>query len=244
VGYREMPISIAQNSLAGLFVLVRRIDEQNAVFCSRRILRVNPFASQNFIAFGFVPFMSGSLFDKSGQRKYLVGSERRAFVRCAAHRDNLAATFCLTLALTGARISEVLALTYDRVDSVNRVIVFRTLKQRGKIAYRAIPVPLWLLRQLKNERSHTAHRLWPWGRTKAWQLVKSVMREAGIAEFFSQPKALRHAFAIEAGQQGVPLNIVQRWLGHARIETTAIYSAAMGPEERNLARRSWKSLKI
>lgn len=188
--------------------------------------------------------MSGSLFDKSGQRKYLVGCERRAFARCASHREESVATFCLTLAVTGARISEVLALTHDRVDAVNRVVVFRTLKQRGKLAYRAIPVPLWLLRQLRSgDNIHPAQRLWPWGRTKAWQLVKSVMQEAGIAEVFSKPKALRHAFAIEAGQQGVPLNIVQRWLGHARIETTAIYSAALGPEERNLARRSWKSLK-
>jgi integrase/recombinase XerD len=218
--------------------------EQNAVFCSRRIPQVNPLRSQIFFASGFVPFMSGSLFDRAGQRKYLVGSERRAFVRCASRREDATASFCLTLAVTGARISEVLALTYDRVDSVNRVLVFRTLKQRGKVTHRAIPVPLWLLHQLRRGRIHAAQRLWPWGRTKAWKLVKSVMREAGIAELLSKPKALRHAFAIEAGQQGVPLNIVQRWLGHARIETTAIYSTALGPEERNLARRSWKALKI
>lgn len=68
------------------------------------------------------------------------------------------------------------------------------------------------------------------------------MRDAGIADALCKPKALRHAFAVGAGQQGVPLNIVQRWLGHARIETTAIYAGAIGDEERNLARRSWRSL--
>jgi integrase/recombinase XerD len=56
------------------------------------------------------------------------------------------------------------------------------------------------------------------------------------------PKALGHGFAIEAGQNGVPLNIVQRWLGHARLETTAIYAGALGLEERKLARRTWKAL--
>lgn len=65
------------------------------------------------------------------------------------------------------------------------------------------------------------------------------MRKAGIAESLCKPKALRHAFAVEVGQKGIPLNIVQRWLGHARIETTAIYASASGDEERNLARRAW-----
>jgi site-specific recombinase XerD len=58
----------------------------------------------------------------------------------------------------------------------------------------------------------------------------------------NQRKALRHGFAIEAGQKGVPLNVIQRWLGHARLETTAIYAQALGNEERNLARRTWQAL--
>jgi site-specific recombinase XerD len=70
------------------------------------------------------------------------------------------------------------------------------------------------------------------------------MRKAGMAESLCKPKALRHAFAVEAGQKGIPLNIVQRWLGHARIETTAIYASAIGEEERNLARRAWSSLEL
>jgi integrase/recombinase XerD len=57
-----------------------------------------------------------------------------------------------------------------------------------------------------------------------------------------EPKELRHAFAVEAGQKGIPLNTIQRWLGHARIETTSIYANALGDEERNLARRAWSLL--
>lgn len=78
----------------------------------------------------------------------------------------------------------------------------------------------------------------------AWKLVKPVMKEAGIASFLCKPKALRHAFAIEAGQKGVPLNIVQRWFGQARIETTAVYASAIGDEERNLAKKTWSSLEL
>jgi site-specific recombinase XerD len=51
---------------------------------------------------------------------------------------------------------------------------------------------------------------------------------------------LRHGFGIHAVQSGVPLNLVQRWLGHARMETTAIYLDAMGSEEREIASRMWR----
>jgi len=53
------------------------------------------------------------------------------------------------------------------------------------------------------------------------------------------PKALRHAFGVGATQKNVPLNIVQKWMGHSRLSTTAIYADAVGDEERLLANRMW-----
>lgn len=186
--------------------------------------------------------MSGSLFDRNGCRKYLVANERHAFVRAATMQQDTISTFCLTLAFTGARISEVLALCDDRVDAGDETIVFRTLKQREKLVFRAVPVPRALITLLKSYANAKPGPLWPWGRTTAWKITKAIMREAGIAEGLCKPKALRHALAVDAGQRGIPLNIVQRWLGHARIETTAIYAGAIGEEERNLARRIWSSI--
>ncbi|HEY1707218.1 MAG TPA: site-specific integrase [Rhizomicrobium sp.] len=216
--------------------------ERNAVFCSRRIPEVNPYRSQYLSAAAFVPFMSGSLFDAKGNRKYLTARERLAFAHAASKEPLAISTFCLTMAFTGARISEVLALTLARIDAADDAIVFETLKQRKKRIFRAVPVPRTFIPLLTAYGTERPDRLWPWGRTSAWKIVKSVMREAGIDECLCKPKALRHAFAVEAGQKGIPLNIVQRWLGHARIETTAIYASAIGEEERNLARRMWSSL--
>jgi site-specific recombinase XerD len=34
---------------------------------------------------------------------------------------------------------------------------------------------------------------------------------------------------------------IQRWMGHARLETTAIYASVLGEEERILARRTWNA---
>jgi integrase/recombinase XerD len=218
---------------------MRRIGEQNAVFCSRILFPVNRSRSFYFSMRILVLVMSGSLFDQTGARKYLIASERLAFIRTAMQESDVTATFCLTLAISGARISEVLAVTADRVDLANGTIVFETLKQRKRALFRAVPMPDCLLRLIMQTRRPSGTRLWPWGRTTAWKLVKDVMRRAGIAERLCKPKSLRHAFAVEAGQEGVPLNIVQRWLGHARLETTAIYMSVLGEEERNLARRTW-----
>jgi len=191
--------------------------------------------------------MTQSLFDRTGNRKYLVARERQAFVSAAVAEGGAVGAFCLALAFTGARISEVLALTSERLDESNEAIVFETLKQRRRGVFRAVPVPVQLLCLIidttRSPKSNAkTDRLWPRGRTTAWKQVKRVMKAAGIADAFCKPKALRHGFAIDAGQNGVPLNIVQRWLGHARIETTAIYAGAIGEEERSLARRTWKAL--
>ena len=38
---------------------------------------------------------------------------------------------------------------------------------------------------------------------------------------------------------GIPLNLVQKWLGHAQLSTTAVYANAVGAEEKDIARRMW-----
>jgi integrase/recombinase XerD len=186
------------------------------------------------------------LFDLQGQRKYLTSSERYAFMDAARRAPPKMETFCLTLAHTGARISEVLALTSARIDSSAQAIVIESLKKRTRGIYRAVPVPIELLLRLEEVHSianatSANERLWPWGRTTAWLRVKEVMKEAEIGGAWSMPKALRHGFGVAGvADANVPLNMMQKWLGHARIETTAIYANAVGREERNIARRMWK----
>lgn len=143
--------------------------------------------------------MSGSLFDQSGSRKYLVAAERIAFVVAAPIKEKSISAFCITLAASGGRVSEVLALTPGQIDLANGAIVFQTLKQRPRRAFRAVPVPAHVLGLLRRISGEPGARLWPWGRTTAWKVAKSIMREANIAEVLCKPKALRHAFAVEAG---------------------------------------------
>lgn len=55
----------------------------------------------------------------------------------------------------------------------------------------------------------------------------------------ASPKELRHGVGVVAVQNGIPLNLVQRWLGHAQLSTTAIYAEGVGSEERAIAARMW-----
>jgi integrase/recombinase XerD len=47
-------------------------------------------------------------------------------------------------------------------------------------------------------------------------------RAAGVRRRFA-PHQLRHAHAVEMAREGVPLNIIQRQLGHANLGITSIY---------------------
>lgn len=185
---------------------------------------------------------SGSLYSAAGQRKYLTESERDLFIQ-AAERCTRAElrTLCLVLAYTGCRISEALSLKASAIQPSGFVAI-RSLKKRGLIHVREVPIPPTLLATLNSAHPLQAseQRLWMLSRNRAWQLVKSVMAAAGIpAGLHATPKGLRHAFGIHAIQSGVPINLVQRWLGHARLETTAIYLNAIGAEEMKIAARMW-----
>jgi len=190
------------------------------------------------------------LYDSAGQRKYLTAEERTAFLKAAEHADRQARTLCMTLVYTGCRISEALQLTADRVDLSGKVIVFESLKKRRRGLYRAVPVPAPVLDALdlvhglrEAQRARDGGRsvqLWPFGRATGWRRVHEVMDKAEIDGPQASPKGLRHGFGVAAVQAGIPLNMVQKWLGHAQLSTTAIYADAVGAEEQAIAERMWR----
>ena len=54
--------------------------------------------------------------------------------------------------------------------------------------------------------------------------------QAGVRRRFA-PHQLRHAHAVELAREGVPLNVIQRQLGHANLGTTSIYLQGIDTEE-------------
>jgi integrase len=182
------------------------------------------------------------MFDRQGNRKYLNSAERWAFRRAAqAEPDALRRAFALTLFHCGCRVSEGLNVTAERVDLAHKAIVFETLKRRKRGHFRAVPIPdslVELLRQVTPQADPSAC-VWTFSRVTAFRFVKDLMTRAKVAGGMASPKGLRHGFAVACLAQKIPLPTVQKWLGHARMDTTAIYLEVTGNEERELAKRLW-----
>lgn len=194
--------------------------------------------------------MSRELFTIDGKRKYLTTDERDRFLIVAnQHERGEVRTLCLVMAHTGCRISEALELMADKIDLSAKSIVFRTLKQRDRTIYRAVPCPdstldaLDLVHRIrkaqKSKGSGKNAPLWSWGRTQATKHICAVMKQAGITGAHASSKGLRHGFGVIASTQTRNPRLVQKWLGHRSLETTTIYMDAVGEEERELAARMW-----
>jgi len=190
------------------------------------------------------------LLDTEGRRLYLNTEERAAFLKAARTQDPVHCAFAELLFFTGCRISEALEVTPQRLDLSDNKVILRSLKKRREDVYRAVPLPpeyidslqrTFSLRQAQKRQKTKSERLWPWHRQYGWQLVKSIMQAADIADGPHQTaKGLRHAYGIHAISKGIPVTSVQKWLGHAQLSTTAIYVDFVGAEASDLAARMWE----
>ena len=197
--------------------------------------------------------MSGMrLYDTAGNRLYLNAEERASFLAVARRKPARDRTLCETLLFTGCRPSELVEITPVRVDLSGGSITIRSLKKRkdaSRIVYRSVPVPPDYLgtlntahgiREAQKSRKQASAPIWPLSRVRVGQIVKGIMIEAGIPDApHRSPKGLRHGFGIHATVNGIPLHMLQKWMGHAQLSTTAIYADAVGKDEQDIAARMW-----
>ena len=141
-------------------------------------------------------------------------------------------------------------LCCGQVDLAAGVLVIESLKKRRSGIFRAVPVPppalleaLDLVYGIRERQAHRSkgrgERLWPGSRMTGWRAVHAVMAAAALDGPQASPKGLRHGFGVAAVAADIPLNLVQKWLGHAQLTTTAVYANAVGAEEKDIARRMW-----
>ncbi|MCP5048127.1 MAG: site-specific integrase, partial [bacterium] len=173
------------------------------------------------------------------------------FLENALKGDRYVRTFCTTLYYTGCRISEALELTPRRIDLSGNLVIFESLKKRRRGVFRAVPVPsdyidtmnmVHAIRDAQDGQKKAVldHPLWDWSRTTAWRRVKDVMDSSGIQPGpHLCPKGLRHGYGIHAITEKVPLNMLQKWMGHSDLKTTSIYANAVGEEQNKIASRMW-----
>ncbi|MCY4591122.1 MAG: tyrosine-type recombinase/integrase [Alphaproteobacteria bacterium] len=174
------------------------------------------------------------------------GGQARA-LGARAHPKPAVQTLARTLAMTGCRVSEALAIRACDVDLEARELRISTLKRRTD-HWRAVPVPEDLvhalelvhrLRRLQGSARGANRPLWPITRQTANRQVGAIMRTAGIEGPQACPRGLRHSYGVAAVTAGVPLPTVAAVLGHASLTTTAIYTTAIGAQARELVSRVW-----
>jgi site-specific recombinase XerD len=62
----------------------------------------------------------------------------------------------------------------------------------------------------------------PWSGPAARTQLRRLALDAGVRRRFA-PHQLRHTHAVEMAREGVPLNVIQRQLGHADLGVTSVY---------------------
>ncbi|MFV8380070.1 site-specific tyrosine recombinase XerD [Corynebacterium hindlerae] len=134
---------------------------------------------------------------------------------------------------TGARISEITALTVDDVASGEGMIQVtgKGDKQRlvpfGSLAQQAVSEYLVRGRPaLSKGKTHALllnKRGGALSRQSAWGIIKDAATRAGLDVDIS-PHTLRHSFATHLLEGGADVRVVQELLGHSSVTTTQIYT--------------------
>lgn len=189
------------------------------------------------------------IIDDAGNRLYLTSDEIQMFLKSAKNANSKIRTFAETLVFTGCRISEALDLAPKDIQREQLQITINSLKKRRGDIFRHIPVPEEYMDTLvvahevvKKQKSElqTKTKLWPWSRQHGYNVIKKLMIDSGIVEGAHRtPKGLRHAYGVNAVSKDIPLNLLQKWMGHADLATTAIYANAIGKEEAIIANKMW-----
>jgi site-specific recombinase XerD len=141
----------------------------------------------------------------------------------------------------GLRVQEALALTERDLDPRRGSLLVRAGKGGRR---REIGMDDWGWQQLQPWRAVRVElpvgplfcvidgptRGRPWSSAAVRGEFRRLAADAGVRRRFA-PHQLRHAHAVELAREGVPLNVIQRQLGHANLGTTSIYLQGIDTEE-------------
>jgi len=168
-----------------------------------------------------------------GMKNYIQMQFKNNNKRSEIHRRYFA--FIVTLLRTGVRIDEVLQLKARDFSLENSSVRLKTLKRRGE-AYRVIPMHPEL-RSAVLEYFLNSH-IDPRSDEKVFKMTRQ-----GVDKYFKKIQSslnfrihahkFRHTFAVRAIMSGVPLNVLQKWLGHASMFITNVYTEITGFDTRS-----------
>jgi integrase/recombinase XerD len=144
---------------------------------------------------------------------------------------------CLnTIYASGLRVSEGVGLTVSDIDSARMQLLIRSSKGNKD---RCIPLPEPILRQLRQYWLTHRHPVYVFpkrtrwrvdpetqqsmSRKSIWNAFKAALAASGVTKA-ATVHTLRHSWATHLLEAGVPLRLIQQWLGHSSPKTTALYT--------------------
>jgi len=129
----------------------------------------------------------------------------------------------------GLRVSEVVSLKVSDIDS--KRMMLRVERGKGDKDRHAMLSPhlLELLRDWWGSRGHKSGCFLGWTRSTRCRRVSSIgpaTRRLHMAEITKRvtPHTLRHSFATHLLEQNIDIRVIQVLLGHAKLDTTALYT--------------------
>ena len=143
---------------------------------------------------------------------------------------------------TGCRIGEIVQLNRNSIDWEARSIIVRGKGDKEREVYFTTRCAILLKRYLRSRRdtdialfvTERAPRRMSIAQMR--YIIKRIAKRAGI-EVNVFPHSLRHSYATHLLNNGAPLEVIQSFLGHAKMDTTRIYAQLSGERRRELYRK-------
>lgn len=157
------------------------------------------------------------------------------------------------LASTGCRIDEMSKLDINKIDMQDRSAVVTGKGSKERIVYFSSEtadalIHYWTARKDSNPNSPVFRRhdrgagnkIKRMGTETIWNVVKDVMKIAGIEPKKFSPHYFRHDFAINMLKETGNLALVQDLLGHANPQSTRVYAKIRPEDLRDAHRKVYK----
>jgi integrase/recombinase XerD len=174
--------------------------------------------------------------ERPKQRKRVVArlsrDEERRLISHAYRMQGTRGLLIKTLFQTGARVSEFVNIKVNELFFDEQMILISKAKG-GKSRY--VPILPELAQELRTHLGDRANghlfetiHSTPYSPRRIQQIIKETADEAKITKRV-YPHLLRHSVATMLLERGMPLEQIQKFLGHAKLETTQLY-AESSPE--------------
>jgi integrase/recombinase XerD len=157
----------------------------------------------------------------------LSREEERQLIAHAYRVQGTRGLLIKTLFQTGARVSEFVNIRTNDVFFEEQMILIAKAKG-GKSRY--VPILPQLAQEIRTHLGHrttgylfeTVHNT-PYSPRRIQQIIKETAADAEITKRV-YPHLLRHSVATTLLERGMPIEQIQKFLGHAKLETTQLYA--------------------